>query len=49
MLIRPWKNKFFEFCNKNKILRESYESLVVAVLRVLFNLAIINEALHFTH
>ncbi len=44
-----WKPKFSEFCNKNKILRESYESLVIAVAGTFLTLAIINEALHFTY
>ena len=40
---------FSEFCNKNKILRESYESLVIAIAGTFLTWAIINEALHFTY
>ncbi len=36
--IRPCETEFFEFCNKNKILRESYEYLVIAIAGTFVNL-----------
>ena len=48
-LIKLWFRGFFEFCNKNKILRESYKYLVNAVAGTFLTWAIFNEALHFTY